>query len=38
MRACEFLTQQGIDVINVAGGTLDWISSGRPVVTGDTPL
>jgi len=37
MRACEFLVQQGIDVINVAGGTLDWIASGRPVVTGDTP-
>ena len=37
MRACEFLTQQGIDVINVAGGTLDWIASGRPVVTGETP-
>jgi rhodanese-related sulfurtransferase len=38
MRACEFLVQHGIDVINVAGGTLDWISSGRPVVTGDSAL
>jgi rhodanese-related sulfurtransferase len=37
MRACEFLSQQGIDVINVAGGTLDWIASGRSVVTGDSP-
>jgi len=37
MRACEFLTQQGIDVINVTGGTLDWISSGRAVVTGNDP-
>jgi rhodanese-related sulfurtransferase len=37
MRACEFLSQQGIDVINVAGGTLDWISSGRAVVTGNDP-
>jgi rhodanese-related sulfurtransferase len=37
MRACEFLSQQGIDVVNVAGGTLDWIASGRPVVTGNSP-
>jgi rhodanese-related sulfurtransferase len=37
MRACEFLSEQGIDVINVAGGTLDWIASGRSVVTGDSP-
>ena len=37
MRACEFLTQQGVDVVNVAGGTLDWIASGRGVVTGANP-
>jgi rhodanese-related sulfurtransferase len=38
MRACEFLAQQGLDVVNVAGGTLDWVAGGRPVVTGSSPL
>jgi rhodanese-related sulfurtransferase len=38
MRACEFLAQQGLDVVNVAGGTLDWAAGGRPVVTGSSPL
>jgi rhodanese-related sulfurtransferase len=38
MRACEFLSQQGVQASNVAGGTLDWLSSGRPVVTGSRPL
>lgn len=38
MRACEFLEQQGLDVVNVAGGTLDWVAGGRAVVTGSTPL
>lgn len=38
MRACEFLEQQGVEAINVAGGTLDWIAGGRPVVTGSSPL
>ena len=37
MRACEILDQQGIEAVNVAGGTLGWISSGRPVVEGDQP-
>lgn len=35
MRACEFLDAQGVDVINIAGGTMGWISSGRDVATGD---
>lgn len=30
MKACEFLEAQGLDVVNVAGGTLAWIDSGRP--------
>jgi rhodanese-related sulfurtransferase len=34
MRACEFLVQHGIDAVNVAGGTLAWIDSGRPVEAG----
>jgi rhodanese-related sulfurtransferase len=38
MRACEFLAQQGIEAINVAGGTMGWINSGRPVVAGSLPL
>lgn len=33
--AAEFLRTQGIDAINVAGGTMDWIRAGHPVVTGD---
>lgn len=31
MRACEFAAAQGRGVVNVAGGTLAWIESGRPV-------
>jgi len=38
MRACEFLAQQGIEAINVAGGTMEWIVSGRTVVAGSQPL
>ncbi len=38
MRACEFLAQQGVQAINVAGGTIGWLSSGRPVVAGSRPL
>lgn len=38
MRACEFLAQQGVEAINVAGGTLDWIAGGRSVITGSSPL
>jgi rhodanese-related sulfurtransferase len=37
MAAAEFLDQQGLSVVNVAGGTLAWVASGREVVTGDQP-
>jgi rhodanese-related sulfurtransferase len=40
MRACEFLADQGVDgleVVNVAGGTMAWIASGRETVEGDRP-
>jgi rhodanese-related sulfurtransferase len=37
MRACELLAEQGIEAVNVAGGTLGWVTSGRPVVEGDQP-
>jgi rhodanese-related sulfurtransferase len=36
-RACEFLVDQGLAAINVGGGTLAWISSGRDTVSGDQP-
>jgi rhodanese-related sulfurtransferase len=38
MRACEFLASEGIEAVNVAGGTLDWIAGGREVVVGSNPL
>ena len=34
MQACEFVAAQGVDAINVAGGTMAWIASGRDVMTG----
>lgn len=34
MMACEFLVAQGVDAVNVAGGTLAWIASGREVAAG----
>lgn len=38
MRACEFLHDAGItNVVNVAGGTMGWITSGNDVVLGDQP-
>ncbi|HEY6532432.1 MAG TPA: rhodanese-like domain-containing protein [Acidimicrobiales bacterium] len=36
-RAVQFLRAKGVDATNVAGGTLAWIDSGRPVVTGSQP-
>jgi rhodanese-related sulfurtransferase len=35
LRACEFLAAQGVEAVNVAGGTLAWISSGRDYVSGN---
>ena len=38
MQACELLHDNGIvNVINVAGGTMGWISLGNEVVTGENP-
>ncbi len=34
MRACEFVARHGIEVVNVAGGTLAWLMSGREYVSG----
>lgn len=36
-RACEFLVDQGIDAVNVEGGTMAWIISGRGTIAGDQP-
>lgn len=34
-KAAEFLRTQGIDAVNIAGGTMAWIDAGEPVVTGE---
>lgn len=35
--ACAHLVSLGFHVVNVAGGTMAWIMSGRDVVGGSTP-
>jgi rhodanese-related sulfurtransferase len=37
MRVGEFLDAQGRTCVNVAGGTLAWVASGREVVAGNEP-
>ncbi len=38
MQACEILHEVGItNVVNVAGGTIGWISRGNEIVTGEHP-
>ena len=40
MRACEHVAALGltdVEVVNVAGGTLAWVASGRETVGGDQP-
>jgi rhodanese-related sulfurtransferase len=34
MRACEYVAAHGIEVVNVAGGTMAWLMSGRDYDTG----
>jgi rhodanese-related sulfurtransferase len=36
LRACEFLAEQGVEAVNVAGGTLAWQLSGREVEIDET--
>ena len=36
-RACDFLDGQGHSVLNVSGGTMAWVMSGRDVVVGVDP-
>ena len=35
--ASEFLIEQGVSAVNVAGGILAWADAGHEVVTGDQP-
>ena len=38
MQACEFCVDNGMsDVVNIAGGTLGWVSAGNEVVFGGIP-
>ena len=34
MQACKFLDGQGVEVVNVTGGLMAWISSARDYVSG----
>ena len=34
MQACKFLDVQGVEVVNVTGGLMAWISSSRDYVSG----
>jgi rhodanese-related sulfurtransferase len=36
-QAAEFYRLQGIDAVNVAGGTIAWVDAGRPVSVGLEP-
>ncbi len=36
-QAAEFVAAHGIEAVNVAGGTGEWIASGRDVVAGAAP-
>jgi len=36
-RAAEFYLEQGIDAVNIAGGTKAWIEAGRPTNAGMEP-
>lgn len=36
-RAAEFYRSQGIDAVNVAGGTSAWVDAGQPTSTGMEP-
>ena len=35
--ACDFLANQSLSVINIAGGTMGWIMQGNDVVVGSQP-
>jgi rhodanese-related sulfurtransferase len=37
MQAAEFLAAQGVDVTNVAGGTMAWVDAGFETASGSEP-
>jgi rhodanese-related sulfurtransferase len=37
LKAAEYYRSQGIDAVNVAGGTTAWIDAGQPASTGMEP-
>ena len=37
LKAAEFYRAEGIDAVNVAGGTTAWVDAGNPVSTGMEP-
>ena len=37
LKAAEFYRAQGIDAVNVAGGTTAWVDAGQPVASGMEP-
>lgn len=37
LAACEYLIANGFDAVNIEGGMLAWIESGRDVVVGEQP-
>lgn len=34
--ACGYLLDHGVDAVNVVGGTMAWMTSGRAIVEGDS--
>lgn len=36
-KGAEALTLAGFQALSVAGGTADWVTAGRPTITGDQP-
>ena len=34
LKACEYVAEQGVDVVNVTGGTMAWVTSGRDYAAG----
>lgn len=33
MKAAQFLAEQGLDVVNVKGGTTEWFDGGKPLLS-----
>jgi rhodanese-related sulfurtransferase len=37
LQACQYLVEAGVEVVNVAGGTLAWLDADYDVVDGESP-